>query len=203
MRPVTSVSLIYLNKSEEPPLGFEIVSKTTGGLVANLNVGVQGGNQIFLCLHRGDGAPLSDIAISSPDTESEPLPTGFHEVKYTPFGNKANLNTGGRGPQLLLAFRPSIVPVFKRFQLERSASQEEVTQSRCLALLMASCFSYDEKLVQLALNTMTRFPPVGAHPHLFNVFISSICDTTPLFFTYFTTNAHTTLIEFLVRCFTR
>jgi len=98
LKPITSLSLFFRDSFEEPPHAFQSIEKavTVGGPPnqdANLVPSKDSGRQVYLAFHRGDGAPIYDLSIAYHErNRNEVLPIGYHELKHTPFGNRADLN---------------------------------------------------------------------------------------------------------------
>jgi len=121
---ITALSVVFADQHEEPPYSFTRLEKSADAQVADINSGT-GGRSVFLCTHRGEGAPIADIAVIFRE-KKETLPSSYHEVKHTPFGSKADLNSGQDGQTIFLVFRPS---KFGRLQYVNNC----VCVGRCLA----------------------------------------------------------------------
>jgi hypothetical protein len=97
---------------------------------------------------------------------------GFHEVKHTPFGNKADLNISAQllandgintqeNHSIFLCFRPNLFPVVSSYlpfiATLAATSPTPLTlysftlYARTLALLTAMLYGYDQKMVLQAL----------------------------------------------------
>ena len=114
-RPLTGLALIFADRGEEPPPGFEPVRRTVGGLGASLNAG-GAGREILLCVsreldERHRRAPLRDVAVLvRPKWSGQPtisLPRGHALVgpgaapAHT-VANARSLNAGGLGSDVYL-----------------------------------------------------------------------------------------------------
>jgi hypothetical protein len=92
---ITGLAIILADKGEHPPPEFEVIKKTVGGQLADLNAG-SGGHQIFLCVRRGFGTPITDVEVFFPN-HTESLSPGFVKLNKTVFSFPADLNSGGNG----------------------------------------------------------------------------------------------------------
>jgi len=228
--PITSLSVIFRDACEEPPFGFVCLDKTVGGQDANLNhhgSSSAPGRQVYLCVHRGEGAPIADLGVVFQE-KREVLPAGFHAVTHTPFGNRADLNAalnaqpldaqqaaGSSAQQqqqsqaVYVCFRPHVTPVLQGYLslladptgAADSASRGLLLHAKVLALLTACLYSADQKMVLHALEGFMKIPPESIPPLLLNRFLQAVCDAAPCFQTYFTTQAHTALLKFLLHAF--
>eukprot|EP00808_Paulinella_micropora_P007969 g9224.t1 len=187
----------------------------SSGVPANLSYGSGNGSEIYLCLRRGYGAPIADIAVDfDPSAGKSPSATppapGFHLVRYTPFGDVAALNGANKaGTRLLLAVRPNVQPLFSRYGHLEDTNPTDQNVCRLLCVLNVLLYAFEEKAVtktlqvaeKLIQSDLNQRPGQSLPPYVVNHFLKAFCDATPLFATYFTTETHATVIEFLVRAF--
>jgi hypothetical protein len=222
---ITSLAIIYKDIGEEPPYGFHSIDKSNKGedgcLHNSNNNGNNNAKQPYLSYYRGEGAPIIHIGLMNKDKKSS-LPGGWHEVKHTPFGNRADLNPNNSNLDnnsinnpTFLCFQPNVNIPLKKYQSTQenlicsleSANKEKKDQSelshviaaysRLLACLTACLYSYDINIVLQALECFKRLPNDGIPVLLVNEFIHSLCSAIPLFLTYFTTEAHASTLRFL------
>lgn len=99
--PITAISVINVNRGEFTPPGYTVV-KSVSGANADLNSG-SGGDEAYLCVRRGVGAPITDIGVIFP--ENEDVPAGYTRLSRTPLGRTADLNAGAGGKRVFLCFR--------------------------------------------------------------------------------------------------
>lgn len=193
-RPLTGLGIIFKNLSEEPSLGFRAIEKTVTGEQANLNVNNTQGHAVYLCTHRGQGAPIQDICVIFPD-KKETLPVGYHVVKHTPFGKQADMNSQTNGQSVYLCFRPDCQPVLDRFEVFHKSSDSEVRLAAlCLSVLIECFYSYDTRVVCFALEAFRRVPFSWAAEPI-NLFVTSLCDASICFNAYFTSELHTFFLK--------
>jgi hypothetical protein len=112
--------------------------------MASLNGGL-GQHSIYLCVARGTGAAVQDLTVTYPDKKEMP-PAGFHQVKHTPFGSKANLNYGSEGPCMYLCYRPQVMPVVRSLLAQAPSDRSGLQVGRFLALLTECLYSGDQKV---------------------------------------------------------
>lgn len=188
-RPITGLGVVFKNISEEPALGFQAIDKTVTGDLASLNGGA-GNYSIYLCVHRGNGAPIQDISVIFPD-KKEVLPPGFHAVKHTPFGNKANLNSGTEGDQVYLCFRPDCQPILDKFEALRKDQNADIRlAAQCVSVLVECFYSYNSQVVCCALEAFRKVPNTWPS-EIMNTFVNCLCDASACFNAYFTSKLHT------------
>ncbi|GBG32730.1 Ankyrin repeat, PH and SEC7 domain containing protein secG [Hondaea fermentalgiana] len=92
LRPITGLVIFHEGKDEFVPPGFEIVGTYVGGLfIADLSMGLGTSGRIFLCVSRGEGAPIVDLCVVHPN-HRELLPEDYGVMERTPLGFSALLN---------------------------------------------------------------------------------------------------------------
>eukprot|EP00697_Spironema_sp_BW2_P003081 gnl/Spiro4/14118_TR7582_c0_g1_i1.p1 gnl/Spiro4/14118_TR7582_c0_g1~~gnl/Spiro4/14118_TR7582_c0_g1_i1.p1 ORF type:complete len:259 (+),score=30.14 gnl/Spiro4/14118_TR7582_c0_g1_i1:623-1399(+) len=105
-RAVTGIALVFVDKKEQAPSGFQLVDTLPTGQPANLAVGAATGRNILLAISRDPryGAPLADIGVQFKDCK-EVLPVGYEAVQRSAGGDLADINRGSAGHSVFLAFR--------------------------------------------------------------------------------------------------
>lgn len=206
LAPITSLSVVFADTHEEPPYGFELITKSVSGQFdADLNSGSGSGRKIFLGIHRGEGPYISDIGVILTE-KKEVCPSGYHEVKHTPFGNKADVNSGTDGAAIYLCYRPYIPFALARFQLACASPGMTLTPieewfARTLACLTAALYTNNQTTVLAVLDCFKQLP-VGAIPAaLLNAFITSVCDACTNYLAFFDTDGFTQILKFLAQAF--
>jgi len=188
-RPITGLGVIFRNLSEEPSLGFRCIDKTVGGENANVNVNPAQGHVVYLCTHRGNGAPIQDISVVFPE-KKETLPVGYHLVKHTPFGKQADLNSMTSGQAVYLCFRPDCQLVLDKFEPFCKSPDPDTRQAALCLSILAECFyTYDTRVVCFALEAFRKVPPTWA-ADLINLFVVTLCDASFCFHAYFTSELY-------------
>ena len=72
---------------------------------------------------------------------------------------------------------------------------------RLFALLSSLLYSYDSKLILFAFDVYRKLQPQHIPPPLLNLYLSCVCDATPLFLTYFQSSQHSSLLKWLMSVF--
>ena len=73
--------------------------------------------------------------------------------------------------------------------------------ARLLALLSSLLYSYDGKLILFTFEVYRKLQSQHIPPQLLNLFLSCVCDATPLFLTYFQSSQHAALLKWLMSAF--
>lgn len=217
-RPITGICVIIPSADEDIPYGYEVV-RGFCGIPANLNTGNQG-KPVYLCVYRGDGAPVTEISFAFKDTKykPKPVPYDFHEIKMTVGGELANLNVGTSGMKIHVCFKINcnhVTAKFERMELdfaleklndqgkeETAALEREICMKdvvlKILATLVVSFYWTDEAAASAAL---CRFWDVHKSGHLarpeLNLFVNALCEAVPYFVGVYSQNLILTVHEFL------
>lgn len=229
LSPITAVT-IALNggQSREPiPFGFSCVEMSDGGRAANLNTNTHG-PPCFLCVRRGEGAPIVELQVLFRDKRGG-LNAGFHEVTQSVGGLDADLNTGTGGSPVFLCCKPEVALATARFreqatlfrsrerqteaeekpklsaaQFERRKQQHRVRVlvhdgvAKCMANIIAAVYCQDKGIVLLALECFSLLPRTFLPPVLLNLFIDSLCNVAPKLLTSFGRELLSHLLDFLI-----
>mmetsp|Transcript_22148 Transcript_22148/g.43582 ORF Transcript_22148/g.43582 Transcript_22148/m.43582 type:complete len:403 (-) Transcript_22148:61-1269(-) len=104
--PITGLVIVHENKEEFVPPGYEIVGTYVGNtFVADLSLGQNGSaGRVFLCMSRGEGAPLVDICAVHP-SHRELLPDEYGIIERTPLGFSALLNSRTKNAACFLCLK--------------------------------------------------------------------------------------------------
>ena len=168
----------------------------------------------YLAYTRGDGAPLTDLSLISRQ-HAEKLPHGWHEVKTTQVGERADLNPlAAAGQELFLCYRVDVEAIVAKWRALDRGEEEGVepmygSYLRLLCALSVLLYSYDQKLVLYTLEVYKKLAAQHIPTPLLNLFLTSVCDACPLFLTYFTSttrssttqSAHSSLLRFILHTF--
>lgn len=198
--PITALAVVQAGKNEEPPYGATVVKHADKMDDADLNAGV--GPKVNLCTFHGSGPPISSIGIVFGDKKDRKVgpSVGYHEIRLTPLGAKANLSDGTEGVPVFACFRPNITCVLKQYQ-KYSCPTQTVHYSECLATLMTCLYSFDQKVVALALESFRELAPGAIPPAPLNLFMCHVCAAVPCFLVYFTTKTLSYVLKFLLFVF--
>ena len=218
-KPITSVSVFFRDTPEEAPYGFTAIERTTAGTDASLHPSPSSSSLIrqpYLAFTRGDGAPLTDISLISRQY-GEKLPAGWHEVKTTQVGTKADLNAvPAEGQNLYLCYRVDVQPIVEKWRaLDRGDvdgdGEERLYPAylRLLCALSVLLYSFDQKIALYTFDVFKKLSAAHVPVPLLNLFLECVCDACPLFLTYFTSttrssttqSAHSTVLRFILHLF--
>lgn len=193
--PITSIAVVHLSRNEEMPYGFKAL-RSFEGEIEDLNSG--SGPKVMLSYIRGEGAPLSDISIVFRERESSryPLDPGWHEVRYTPAGGRANVSSGTEGVPCFFCVRPDLEPALVPFRNLRH-SPELKGYSECMRALVMCLYSSEPKMVALGLESFKELVRAPTPPVILNLFVHAVCDAVPLFLTYLASPMHMLVLKFL------
>lgn len=206
--PLTSVGLFFKNRAdEEPPLGFQSIDRNAAGEDCCLHPSSNtSARQPYLCTHRGEGAPITHIGlISRAFKETLPTTGGWHEVKQTFIGSRADLSVNPTmDSALYLCFRVDIKPIIAKWAdvtSQLSHQEESIHYSRIFAILAAVLYSYDQKLILFTFEVFRKLDRHSIPPVLLNLFVTQLCDATPLFLVYFQSISFSFTLQFLLHVF--
>ena len=183
-KPITALALISIDRGEEPPLGFEMVARTPGSRDANLTYGSRAAPPLFLCIHRGDGPPITDIGIVH--IKKEKIPAGWHQISRTPNGGTPDLDAG----QTVLSYKRDYKSVIRKFRkYQESGNPSHQLLARCLACLVGGIYSYDRQTFLYALEAFTSLDSIKKFPDgILADFVNLVRDALTAYISYFNLN---------------
>lgn len=105
LAPITAISVIFPDKSDFMPPGFQVVKRDN--VPCNLNSGTAA-ERVFLCYKKDwGGNPLVDLQLILPG-KGEEAPKNYSMVDKSPSGRPANLNATTGGGVIFLCYRQEL-----------------------------------------------------------------------------------------------
>eukprot|EP01083_Nonionella_stella_P082049 226419_1 len=209
-KPITAVTVVVADLDEEAPHGFEEVTTTPADLDADLNAGSHG-RRLLLCVSRGSGPPVQNIVVVFPTKEE--CPPNFQLIERTPRGRSGDLNYGSDGRSVKLAIELDVPRYLSQFKLFAEWTHNS-GMAQCLACLSMALFSFNQTMVQEAMNIFqpvpedeTEKPGKGLvddlSPDLTSVFMTAFCDCLVVYLSYFSGDVHLNYMHFIRVVFER
>jgi len=178
--PITSIVLIQEGRGEFVPVGYEIVGVSMAGqFMADITCSMGSSGRVFLCVLRGDGSPITNLAFIQVD-EIDQLPKGFGLLERSPMGFSVMLNEKNRQNAGFLCVKRSFewiqplidvlggttfeadvtVNLFPNVTDILPTASLEVTCSYCefspLSALLRACILYDIPCAIMALTHLEK-----------------------------------------------
>eukprot|EP00474_Spongospora_subterranea_P004651 CRZ05109.1 hypothetical protein [Spongospora subterranea] len=203
--PITALSVVCDDQSQEPPLGFSKVEQTVGGRTADLSMG-NGVQRTFLCYIRGTGPPIQDLALIF-NSRKELAPPGYHRLVKTPNDDSADLSSLCKtGNEVFLCFRLDLRQLLHKFRIDGSSDRK---WSASAALFVACLFSPSENVVVQALKSLHEIlllsqglnVPLGIQ--LLNLVFQALCDSQIIARSHFTRTVQSLGLQVLLDGFLR
>ena len=143
------LTLIYCHTAQ-PPLGFEVIAQTPGASEANLTFKQRGNLSIHLCVHRGNGPPITDIGVVH--IKKEKLPIGWHFINRTINGKPPQLDAG----HTVLAYKRNYHLIIRQFEKYMDSEvHEHRLLAKCVAILVCGIYSFNRQTFLHALEAFT------------------------------------------------
>ena len=209
-RPVTAVVVAMRHSSEEAPFNFTLIDRSLNGDDAAL-IPPPSMRSPYLCLYRGDGAPLSHLGFINRQVK-ETLPPQWHEARLTPNGHIADLSADAAIPApqtdgLFLCFRLDVRPVIARWnRIHRAAAVTAVhplfdCYGRLLCALSATLYSGDVKLILTSFECARRVHSSHIPAALINRYLKDVCDAAHLLISALTSSNIAVMMRYLLHVF--
>lgn len=101
---LNEIAISWNTKTDKLKQGYQIIDRSVGGRLADLNKN-SGGRNMFLCVKSGnDENPITGVAVFFEGKEEEP-PFGFRKIGTTLENNSANINYGNGAFEIYLSYR--------------------------------------------------------------------------------------------------
>jgi len=194
--PITALSIISASSGEDPPLGFEAVYKTTGSRAANLHG--EKSEQKYLCYSRGDGPPITDIAVVHLG-KKEKVAEDFHVLERTLFGKAPYIDSN----KTVIAYRrdyTSVLNIFKPRKDEKCSNKEQIMR-KCLTCIVAGFYSHDLDIFIHSLMAFTMLDSLDILPRMFTSVICILSEAVSGYLSHFSNNFMTSVPKFVKHIF--
>ena len=181
--PLTHISLISRQHKEALPAGWHEVKVTLSG---DRKADISGGNPegaVYVCF-RVDVRPIINKWRQALDEYEQ----------HTPKASTAT-STNSLPPSSYLS------PTSSAADPDDDEPHLFPYYVRLFALLSSLLYSYDSKLILFAFDVYRKLQPQHIPPQLLNLYLSCVCDATPLFLTYFQSTQHTALLKWVLGVF--
>jgi len=190
-KAITAICLIDTSNGEEPPLGFEVVAQTPGASDANLTWKQKGSPSIHLCVHRGNGPPITDLGVVH--IKKEKLPVGWHFINRTTNGKPPQLDAG----HTVLAYKRDYLSVLGQFRKYMATQhREHRLLAQCVAILVCGIYSFDRQTFLHALEAFTILEPLEDFPaELLAAFIGVVRDSVTAYISYFPRGTYSKVLK--------
>ena len=179
--PLTHISLISRQHKEALPAGWHEVKVTLSG---DKKADISGGNTegaVYVCF-RVDVRPIMSKWRQALDDFEQ----------HTP---KAHSTNSSPSPSSFMS------PPSPAQDVDDDEQHLFPYYVRLFALLSSLLYSYDSKLILFAFDVYRKLQSQHIPPQLLNLFLSCVCDATPLFLTYFQSTQHSSLLKWLLQVF--
>ena len=197
-KALTGLSLMLMDYGEEPPLGFDMISRTPGSRDANLTYGSSRESGMFLCVYRGNGAPITDIGVVH--VKKETIPPGFNHINRTPSGRPPNLDGG----ETILSYKIDYKYVMRKFvKYEKSGNKSDKLIAQCFACLIGGVYSHNREAFLYSLEAFTSLDSIKKLPDgILTDFINLVKDAVAVYLSHFNVEVCVKVLKWLGHVYT-